>query len=230
MASSSPHRQALNIGNTGKSRAGPTIKWKRCVLCIETDSGGKSDFKTSTEFIRHLREHHCSKEGGSYVCRYGHNGVCPSLPLEGVSDRDYEVHVARQHACLTEVSGYSSMELSPTNSAPSVVTDQDQWTVYHSTQNLPAVLNDPRKAKREPDFFTKTWGEGFEKNDILPSPFVPQITRIHFERYLRKTSAKFKFHKKMQQSILDNELHEHQRPVVPAHRDKSKADLEQVPK
>ena len=31
------------------------------------------------------------------MCKYGKNGVCPSLPVEGVSDRDYEDHVARDH-------------------------------------------------------------------------------------------------------------------------------------
>jgi len=31
------------------------------------------------------------------VCHYGMNGVCPSLPVEGVSDRDYDDHVARDH-------------------------------------------------------------------------------------------------------------------------------------
>ena len=25
------------------------------------------------------------------------NGVCPSLPLEGVSDRDYDDHVIKDH-------------------------------------------------------------------------------------------------------------------------------------
>lgn len=47
---------------------------------------------------RHLRECHCTKEGGSFVCRYGYNGVCSSLPLEGVSDQDYEDHVLKHHA------------------------------------------------------------------------------------------------------------------------------------
>lgn len=47
---------------------------------------------------RHIRECHCTKEGGSFVCRYGYNGVCSSLPLEGVSDKDYEDHVLKHHA------------------------------------------------------------------------------------------------------------------------------------
>ena len=66
--------------------------WKTCVVCR---SG--AGFKTPREFAQHLRDFHCSKEGGSFVCRYGMNGVCPSLPLEGVSDRDYDDHVSRDH-------------------------------------------------------------------------------------------------------------------------------------
>ena len=47
--------------------------------------------------LRHLRDEHCSQEGGSFVCRYGYNGVCTSLPVEGVSDKDYEDHVMKHH-------------------------------------------------------------------------------------------------------------------------------------
>lgn len=65
--------------------------WKRCNLC-------SLDFKSSKDFCRHLRQSHCTKEGGSYVCRYGANDICPSLPLEGVSDMDYENHITRDHA------------------------------------------------------------------------------------------------------------------------------------
>ena len=65
-----------------------------------------------------------------------------------------------------------------------------KWTVYSSTVNLPAVLNDPRKARRETDFFTKTWGETFvEKSEILPSPYLPNITRSYFQRYLRHIAS-----------------------------------------
>lgn len=65
--------------------------WRRCGLCLV-------DFKSSKDFCRHLRQSHCTKEGGSYVCRYGANNICPSLPLEGVSDMDYENHITRDHA------------------------------------------------------------------------------------------------------------------------------------
>jgi len=78
------------------------VPWKRCSLCYP--SGAAEPFRSPRDFCRHLRDYHCTREGGSFVCRYGMNGVCPSLPVEGVSDRDYEDHVARDH-----VAGESSV-------------------------------------------------------------------------------------------------------------------------
>lgn len=128
--------------------------------------------------FRHLRERHCTKEGGSYVCRYGYNGVCNSLPLDGVSDRDYESHVQRHHT--------SKMSQSSR--------DQDKWTVYSAAQNLPAVLNDPNKSKQY-NFFTKTWGDSFtEFSTIKNSYYLPEINHSHFELYLRKISKKYRKH------------------------------------
>lgn len=66
--------------------------WAMCLICE-----GKITFQNPRDFVRHLRSEHCSKEGGSFVCRYGWNGVCPSLPVEGVSDADYEDHVEKHH-------------------------------------------------------------------------------------------------------------------------------------
>ena len=34
------------------------------------------------------------------MCLYGGNAVCATLPLEGVSDVDYEQHVVKQHILL----------------------------------------------------------------------------------------------------------------------------------
>ena len=72
------------------------VAWKNCNVCEE-----KYVFKAPREFCDHLREHHCTREGGSFVCQYGHNKICPSLPLDGVSDQDYEDHVAREHVADT---------------------------------------------------------------------------------------------------------------------------------
>ena len=78
-----------------QSATGYVVSWQRCVLCWPSDSAGP--FRSPQDFCRHLRHYHCTREGGSFVCRYGMNGVCPSLPVDGVSDRDYEDHVVRDH-------------------------------------------------------------------------------------------------------------------------------------
>lgn len=48
-------------------------------------------------YFRHLREKHCTIEGGSFICRYGYNQVCSSLPVERVSDQDYDQHIEKFH-------------------------------------------------------------------------------------------------------------------------------------
>ena len=79
-----------------------TVSWKRCLYC---KGPLVFNFKSPRQFCAHLRESHCSKEGGSFVCHYGRNGVCPSLPVDGVSDVDYEAHVARDHVNAAAVGG-----------------------------------------------------------------------------------------------------------------------------
>lgn len=132
-------------------------------------------FKQIEDFIRHLRDLHCSREGGSFVCLYGYNGVCTSLPVEGVSDKDYVAH-ATKHAIMQQQRKSNGQLSEPSSS----------WTVYSAAQNLPAVLNDPFKGKQS-NFLTRTWGDGFvEKVDIPKSPYLPEITMQHFESYLKK--------------------------------------------
>lgn len=75
---------------TSESRSS-VAAWKRCNLCANIS------FKTAQEFRLHLRQNHCKKEGGSYVCCYGKHNICGSLPLEGVNDQDYEFHVVKHH-------------------------------------------------------------------------------------------------------------------------------------
>lgn len=69
-----------------------------------------------------------------------------------------------------------------------MVPEHDRWTVYSSKVNLPAALNDPRLAKRESDFFTKTWGLDFAEAEVMPSFCLPNITREHFGPYLQETA------------------------------------------
>ena len=45
-----------------------------------------------------------------------------------------------------------------------------------------------RLARRESDFFTKTWGESFEKYGVAPAKDLPVITKADFQKYLKKTS------------------------------------------
>ena len=92
----------------------------------------------------------------------------------------------------TTTSQNSSQSPSPTSSPalnePSVVQDQHKWTIYQSCVNLPALLNDPRLTRREIDIFSKTWGESFERAVVQPSTHIPNITRDHFRRYIKRTS------------------------------------------
>uniref|UniRef100_A0A8C5AJJ1 Vacuolar protein sorting-associated protein 54 n=1 Tax=Gadus morhua TaxID=8049 RepID=A0A8C5AJJ1_GADMO len=71
---------------------------------------------------------------------------------------------------------------------PSVVSEHGRWTVYSSKVNLPAALNDPRLAKRESDFFTKSWGLDFADTEVMPSFYLPNISREDFGPYLQETA------------------------------------------
>lgn len=124
--------------------------------------------------FRHLRDHHCTREGGSFVCRYGSNGVCASLPLDGVNNRDYESHVNRYHV-------------------NQVTRNHEQWTVFSAAQNLPAVLNDPNRSKQT-TFFTRTWGDSFVDRTSGASNRLPDITWNHFQTYLIKIGKRYKRH------------------------------------
>ncbi|NXI51307.1 VPS54 protein, partial [Chloroceryle aenea] len=111
--------------------------------------------------------------------------------------------------------------------SPSLVVDQHRWTIYHSKVNLPAALNDPRLAKRESDFFTKTWGVDFVDTEVTPSFYLPQITKEHFALYQQEIAPREKVHERCKnicapKNTFDGTLlHTH---------DKSRTDLEQVPK
>ncbi|RMC07834.1 hypothetical protein DUI87_15303 [Hirundo rustica rustica] len=111
--------------------------------------------------------------------------------------------------------------------SPSLVVDQQRWTIYHSKVNLPAALNDPRLAKRESDFFTKTWGVDFVDTEVTPSFYLPQITKEHFALYQQEIAPREKVHERCKNICTPKDtfdgtlLHTH---------DKSRTDLEQVPK
>uniref|UniRef100_A0A3P8SED1 Vacuolar protein sorting-associated protein 54 n=1 Tax=Amphiprion percula TaxID=161767 RepID=A0A3P8SED1_AMPPE len=79
---------------------------------------------------------------------------------------------------------------------PSVVAEHDRWTVLSSKVNLPAALNDPRLAKRESDFFTKTWGLDFAETEVMPSFYLPSITREDFGPYLQEMAQRERIHER----------------------------------
>ncbi|XP_063058830.1 vacuolar protein sorting-associated protein 54 [Engraulis encrasicolus] len=112
---------------------------------------------------------------------------------------------------------------------PSVVADQHRWTIYSSKVNLPAALNDPRLAKRESDFFTKTWGLDFVEQEVMPSFYLPNITKEHFAPYLRDTAQKEKIHERCK-AICPNKDDPDSVSSISHNHEKAREELEQVPK
>jgi vacuolar protein sorting-associated protein 54 len=104
------------------------------------------------------------------------------LPLDGVSDKDYEAHVEKYHV------SQSMKEI------------EDKWNIFSAAQNLPAVLYDPAKG-RQSNIFTKKWGDSFtEKQAVLPSQTLPKIDWTHFEGYCRKIGKRYRRHSRFQQT------------------------------
>ncbi|KAI8115059.1 Vacuolar protein sorting-associated protein 54 [Lucilia cuprina] len=170
---------------------GTRNSWETCYYCT------RENFKAVSEFVKHLRERHCTREGGSFVCRYGFNGVCPSLPLDGVSDRDYDAHVAKYHV------NQQTREMPP------------EWSVFSAAQNLPAVLNDPSRGKQS-NLFTKKWGVDFvERSHIPVSPRLPEITCDDFEKYISKIGKRYKRHERLNAQQAESLLEESSTILVP---------------
>ncbi|XP_028266108.1 vacuolar protein sorting-associated protein 54-like isoform X2 [Parambassis ranga] len=112
---------------------------------------------------------------------------------------------------------------------PSVVAEHDRWTVYSSKVNLPAALNDPRLAKRESDFFTKTWGLDFAETEVMPSFYLPNITRENFGPYLQEMAQRERIHERCK-TICPNKDDVDAVSSITTNHEKSRAELEQVPK
>ncbi|XP_065358306.1 vacuolar protein sorting-associated protein 54 [Calliphora vicina] len=182
-------RTGLHVNTKGTNTT--RNSWESCYYCP------RENFKAVSEFVKHLRERHCTREGGSFVCRYGFNGVCPSLPLDGVSDRDYDAHVAKYHV------NQQTREMPP------------EWSVFSAAQNLPAVLNDPSRGKQS-NLFTKKWGVEFvERNHIAASPRLPEITCDDFEKYISKIGKRYKRHERLNAQQAEALLEESAGVTVP---------------
>ncbi|XP_072938540.1 vacuolar protein sorting-associated protein 54 [Epargyreus clarus] len=152
-----------------------TPAWQNCVHCPSLL------FNNATEFERHIHEKHSIKEGSIILCQYGKNGICSALQFGDLRKPGFKYHVREYHLYARN--------------------DSDDWTFYSSSQNLPAVLNDPNRGKQS-NFFTKTWGDSFiDKVDIYPSPYLPEITLMHFESYCKKISKRYRRHCQLKENV-----------------------------
>ncbi|XGW01766.1 hypothetical protein V3C99_014122 [Haemonchus contortus] len=151
---------------------------RECELCLP-----RLKFHDQAQFARHLRVVHATKEGGSYICHYGENNVCQKLPLEGVSDDDYETHIRRVH-CV------------PLQQSKLAVHDprEKEFTLTSFTQNLSAVLSDPGRSRSEVNaFFTRHWGDSFVPPTTIPrSTLIPPISDQQFIAHSKNTSKIYK--------------------------------------
>ncbi|XP_050347253.1 vacuolar protein sorting-associated protein 54 [Nymphalis io] len=158
-----------------KSISNKTPIWQNCVHCPNLL------FDTATEFERHIQEKHSIKEGTLILCQYGQNGICSALQFGDLRKAGFKYHVRQYHIYKTNTN--------------------DDWTFYSSSQNLPAVLNDPNRGKQS-NFFTKTWGDGFiDKVEIYPSPYLPEICLLHFESYCKKISRRYRRHCQLKENL-----------------------------
>ncbi|GAA54203.1 vacuolar protein sorting-associated protein 54, partial [Clonorchis sinensis] len=154
-------------------------------------------FDSPQEFVSHLKLKHltikATSDGKIYICCYGPSGTCLSRSLSDLasvngtslspssflSQKEYEKHLVSSHL-LPEIADMAKPQSTHANGRRSPV----RWSVLQSAVNLPAVLNDP--THRQIDIFSRTWGEQFERAEVLPSPTLPVITEKDFEHYLSK--------------------------------------------
>lgn len=105
--------------------------------------------------------------------------MCSSLPLDGVSDKDYEAHVEKYHLMSTMKEA------------------EDKWNIFAAAQNLPAVLNDPSRG-RQSNLFTKKWGDNFvERQLVQPSPHLSRVDWKQLELYCKKIGKRYKRHTRL---------------------------------
>ncbi|XP_062527501.1 vacuolar protein sorting-associated protein 54 isoform X2 [Bombyx mori] len=93
--------------------------WQNCSHCPSLV------FSTAAEFERHILDKHSIKEGTIILCQYGQNGMCSALQFGDLRKAGFKYHIREYHTYTR--------------------TPNESWTFYSSSQNLPAVLNDPNR-------------------------------------------------------------------------------------
>ncbi|KHJ42174.1 Vps54-like protein [Trichuris suis] len=153
-----------------------------------------------------------AKQGSYLKAKYGPYSTCSALPVEGVSDEDYEEHVKKVHLAVVPTDGGESCLLNnfPNKSLqPSIVQDSTQcWSMCRSTQNLSAVLNDPRRDRSMAcNFFVRHWGESFvDSAEIPPLYHVRNVSWKTFENYITRVAMRHRRHLKDQRRQLRTSL------------------------
>lgn len=121
--------------------------------------------------------------------------MCSSLPLDGVSDEDYEAHVEKYHV------------------SQSLKEIEEKWNIFSAAQNLPSVLYDPSKG-RQSNIFTKKWGDSFtDKQQVGASPHLLKIDWTHFESYCRKIGKRYRRHARINHNTQQNQDQVSQTPA-----------------
>ncbi|KAL7073629.1 hypothetical protein ACQ4LE_007330 [Meloidogyne hapla] len=94
---------------------------------------------------------------------------------------------------------------SPTSLTPTTMSSStcSNFTINSYTQNLAAVLSDPKRTRSEVSaFFTRHWGEQFvPRKNIPPAQTIPLITLEHFRQYLATTAKKHKQYLKARRAL-----------------------------
>ncbi|XP_065340218.1 vacuolar protein sorting-associated protein 54 isoform X2 [Cloeon dipterum] len=104
--------------------------------------------------------------------------------------------------------------------------DMELWKVL-SSQNLPAVLNDPNRGKQR-DFFTKLWGEDFVETAFIGNlEHLPEVSYSSFEHYLKKVNKRLKQHEKLNHAINGGPLSPKRPAALP---DKLQSDVSGIPR
>ncbi|OTF80630.1 vacuolar protein sorting-associated protein 54-like protein [Euroglyphus maynei] len=153
-----------------------TKHWKRCEFCANDET-----FSSPFHFGNHLRTYHSKIEGGSHVCSYGPNAMCPLLPYEGVSGRDYETHVAKCHifpTTTTQTTSDIKQEINKKTNNDSQNCDFPRPSITTTTAAVGSfVINDEHSSDRPNLIDNVNWSIFSASQDltsILNDPYKPR--------------------------------------------------------